>query len=95
MKAGVAELKAKLSRYLEQVRAGHEVVVTDRGLAVAKIVPVAPEERGSRRERLVAAGLVVPGRGRVRPSLLRPPAGDPAAGRAVLDAHVEERRDGR
>ena len=29
MKAGVAELKAGLSRYLERVKAGHEVLVLE------------------------------------------------------------------
>jgi prevent-host-death family protein len=96
MKAGVAELKASLSRYLQRVKAGHEVVVTDRGRPVAKIVPVAADaRRGSRRERLLRDGLLVPGRGRVRASLLRPPAGNRGRGRAVLDALIEERREGR
>ena len=96
MRAGVAELKARLSRYLERVKAGHEVVVTDRGQPVAKIVPIAAEEqRSSRRGRLVRDGVLVPGRGRVRASLLRPPAGGTDEGRAVLDALLEERREGR
>ena len=96
MKAGVAELKAGLSRYLERVKAGHEVLVTDRGRPVAKLVPIAAEERrGSRRERLVRDGLLFPGRGRARASLLRLPAGSAAEGRAVLDALLEERHEGR
>jgi len=96
MKAGVAELKAGLSRYLERVKAGHEVLVTDRGQPVAKLVPITAEaRRGSRRERLVRDGLLLPGRGRVRASLLKPPAGSAAQGRAVLDALLEERREGR
>jgi len=96
MKAGVAELKAGLSRYLERVKAGHEVVVTDRGRPVAKLVPITAEaRRGTRRERLVREGLLLPGRGRVRASLLELPAGSAAQGRAVLDALIEERREGR
>ena len=96
MKAGVAELKAGLSRYLERVKAGHEILVTDRGQPVAKIVPIPAEaRRGSRRKRLVREGLLVPGRGRIRASLLRPPAGGADGGRAVLDALLEERREGR
>lgn len=96
MKAGVAELKARLSRYLERVKAGQEVLVTDRGQPVAKIVPIGTTAlRGTRRERLVREGALVPGRGRVRGSLLRPPAGAAAKGRAVLDALLEERREGR
>jgi prevent-host-death family protein len=93
MKAGVAQLKAGLSRYLERVKAGHEVLVTDRGRPVAKLVPISAEAgKGSRRERLVREGLLLPGRGKVRPSL-RPPPGGP--GRSVLDALLEERREGR
>jgi len=38
--AGIAELKAKLSEYLSRVRAGEEVLVTDRGKPVARLVPV-------------------------------------------------------
>jgi len=38
--AGVAEVKARLSEYLARVRGGEEVLVTDRGRPVARIVPV-------------------------------------------------------
>jgi prevent-host-death family protein len=43
--AAVAELKARLSRYLTLVKAGAEVVVTERGVAIARLVPVG-EARG-------------------------------------------------
>jgi len=93
MKAGVAELKARLSRYLERVKAGQEVLVTDHGRPVAKLVPIAEAEAGSRRESLIRDGLLLPGRGKVRRSLLRPPPKGPGA--SVLDALLEERREGR
>jgi len=38
--AAVSELKALLSKYLSKVKAGEEVVVTDRGRPIAKIVPI-------------------------------------------------------
>ena len=38
-KAGIANLKNNLSRYLDVVRAGGEVVVLDRDTPVARIVP--------------------------------------------------------
>jgi prevent-host-death family protein len=38
--AGIAELKARLSEYLLRVKAGEEVLVTDRGKPVARLVPV-------------------------------------------------------
>jgi prevent-host-death family protein len=37
--ASIAELKAKLSAYLDVVKSGEEVVVTDRGHAIARVVP--------------------------------------------------------
>ncbi len=38
--AAVSELKALLSKYLSKVKAGEEVVVTDRGKPIARIVPI-------------------------------------------------------
>ena len=37
---GVRELKSGLSRYLKRVRAGARLTVTERGRAIATIVPV-------------------------------------------------------
>jgi prevent-host-death family protein len=37
---GVRELKARLSHHLKRVRAGHRLLVTDRGRPVASIQPV-------------------------------------------------------
>ncbi|MEK6743794.1 MAG: type II toxin-antitoxin system prevent-host-death family antitoxin [Nitrospirota bacterium] len=42
--AAVSELKALLSKYLSKVKAGEEVIVTDRGKPVAKIVPILSAE---------------------------------------------------
>ena len=36
---GVRELKNRLSRYLERVQEGEDIIVTDHGRSVAKIVP--------------------------------------------------------
>lgn len=92
---GVAELKAHLSRYLEQVKGGQEVLVTERGLPVAKLMPLqAVDQPASRRHRLARAGLLHLGTGRVRPALLRPPRG-PQVGRSVLKALLAEREEGR
>lgn len=45
MKAvAVSELKASLSRFLAAVKGGEEVVVTDRGKPVAKLVPVTRDD---------------------------------------------------
>ena len=38
--ATVSKLKASLSEYLRRVKAGEEVVVSERGRPIAKLVPV-------------------------------------------------------
>ncbi len=55
MNIGVRELRDTLSRRLAEVRAGHEVTVTDHGKAIARIIPV---NRLTRLEELRASGQV-------------------------------------
>ena len=57
MEIGVRELRNNLSRYLGRVRDGEEVVVTDRGRAIARVLPV---ERERVLDRLIAEGVVTP-----------------------------------
>lgn len=38
-KVKIAKLKSQLSRYLHRVRAGEEIVVTDRETPIARVVP--------------------------------------------------------
>ena len=90
----VVELKAKLSEHLRQVKTGHELIVTERGIPVARMLPLDDgERRSTRRLRLTRSGALKPGRGKLPAALKRPPTG-PDEGRAVLDALLAERRDG-
>lgn len=43
MEVGVRELRNNLSRYLDRMRDGEEVVVTDRGHAIARVLPLGTE----------------------------------------------------
>ena len=52
----VAELKNKLSKYLTFARGGEEVVIRDRNLPVAKLVPFSAESAEDQDLVLVAAG---------------------------------------
>jgi len=54
---GIRELKAQLSAYVQRVKAGDTVVITERGKAVGRIVPI---ERSveERLQDLIAAGVV-------------------------------------
>lgn len=54
---GIRELKARLSAYVRQVKAGATVVITERGKPVARIVPLSPSVE-TRVQELVQAGLV-------------------------------------
>jgi prevent-host-death family protein len=56
-RVGVRELKAGLSGYLRQVKAGATLVITERGKPVGRIVP-ARESLEERLQDLVAADVV-------------------------------------
>lgn len=57
MEVGIRELRDHLSRYLGRVREGQELVVTDRGRPVARLVPTESERTI---DHLIADGLVEP-----------------------------------
>jgi prevent-host-death family protein len=42
--AGIKELKNNLSRYLSQVKKGEDILVTERGKAIARIIREDPKE---------------------------------------------------
>jgi prevent-host-death family protein len=91
--ASIVQLKARLSEYMARVKAGNEVVVTERGVPVARIVPLDAADRlKTRRQRLARAGLLRLGRGRLRKDLLVAPTGA-QSGSEVLDALLAERRE--
>lgn len=61
MKVGVREFRDHLSRYLNQVESGDELVVTDHGREIARVVPIEVSERKpSALDRLIAEGLATP-----------------------------------
>ena len=94
--ATVTEVKNGLSALLDRVRAGESVLVTDRGLPIARIEPVTshPDAAG-RLKRLERAGILRPGGGVAPLELLRRPG--PALPReaSASERVIEERRSGR
>ena len=56
LRIGVRELRQHASRYLAQVKAGDTIEVTERGLPVARLVPVPADAWAA----LVASGAVRP-----------------------------------
>lgn len=55
---GVRELKNQLSSYLDRVKAGEEITVTEHGRAIARLTALAPDV--DRRAALIEAGIVRP-----------------------------------
>jgi prevent-host-death family protein len=89
--ASIADVKARLSEFVRRAKAGNEVVITERGVPVARLTGLEmAERRATRRDRLARAGTVKAGRGRVRRELQTPPAGE-AVGADVLTALLAER----
>ena len=63
MEVGIRELRDQLSKWVARVRKGEEVVITDRGKPVARLVPVDGE---SNYDRLVREGVITPARSKKR-----------------------------
>jgi prevent-host-death family protein len=81
---GVRELRQHASRYLDMVKAGSSVEVTERGQLVALLVP--PSGARTARDRLVAAGRLVPARGLLElPARRILPAGEETASDTLAD----------
>jgi prevent-host-death family protein len=55
---GVTDLKASLSEILARVKAGEEVLVTEHGRPIAKIVPLAAADPEAGVDDLVRAGIL-------------------------------------
>lgn len=84
METGVRELRDHLSRYLNAVRNGQEVTVTDHGKAVARLVPF---DQSRPLDRLIAEGLVTPASAAKRPRTARR-----ITGRGTVSDLVAEQR---
>jgi len=79
VEVGVRDLRDHLSGWLDEVKAGRELVVTERGRPVARLVPASG---GSAMDELIAAGIITP------PEARREPAS--SFGRVRVDGDVLE-----
>lgn len=94
-RASIADLKARLSEYLGAVKAGEEVIVTERGRPVARLAPVSlPEQMEARVSWLIRMGLARPPLRRLSKDFWKLPRPKDPQGR-VLEALLEERVEGR
>jgi len=96
-RARISQIRDHLSRYLDRVREGGEVLILDRNRPIARIVPAgggrsAVPADAERLEELERRGLIRRGRGRLPPAVSK---GQPVKvrGSALADL-LEERRSG-
>ena len=59
----IADLRNRLTQYLQEVRAGEEIIVRDRQRPIAKIVPFTVDDDEADDAALVASGLMRKGSG--------------------------------
>lgn len=85
---GVRELKARLSEYLRQVKAGRTVLITERGKAIGRLVP-ASRTLDERLKAMVDAGLAE-WNGKPLPPMK--PVAKLKGGKSIADILIEDRR---
>ena len=91
----VAELKNQLSKYLTFARSGEEIVIRDRNLPVAKLIPFSAGDASDEELLLVAAGKMrLPKDSADLEKLLKVPTGR-TMGCEVTGALLEEREQSR
>lgn len=89
-RVGVRELRQNLSVYLDRVKAGETLEVTEHGRVVASLGPHSPEP-ASIVDRMIADGRITPGADGHR--LIAAPTPDPAPGEPALGAILQAMRD--
>ena len=92
---GVTELKASLSEMLARVKSGEEILITEHGRPVARLMPLPPWDMDAATEELVRKGLVkLPELPMDVEEFLKLPRPEDPDG-LLLKALIEERRSGR
>jgi antitoxin (DNA-binding transcriptional repressor) of toxin-antitoxin stability system len=93
-KATIPQLKSRLSAYLKKVKAGQAILILDRDQPIARLERVEPGTHpGDRLVRLERAGLL---RRATRPVSVAKLSGRASKSRrSVVEALLEERREGR
>jgi prevent-host-death family protein len=96
-KASISEAKNNLSALIDGVKGGSPVLIVDRGRPVARLEPLTglPADDNGRLARLVREGVVRPGSGTLRKSLLSTQPPRPTGRASAVRLLLEDRREGR
>jgi prevent-host-death family protein len=88
-RVGIRKLKAQLSEYVREIKRGNTIVITERGNAVGRMIPVS-ESLEDRIQTLIRSGVADWNGRKLRPGK---PAGRIKAGSKTLAEIVSENRD--
>lgn len=93
----ISHLKNNLSALIDQVRAGNTILITDRNQPVAKLAPIEPADQtdDQRLDELERKGLITRGGEKLLDEFFTLPRAKSKPGASVLDALLDERREGR
>ncbi len=94
--AAISKLKASLSQYLSMVKSGEEVLITDRGNAIAKIVPLGTKDTKmpTHLMELERSGLIHLGSGKIEKSFWELPRPKDVKG-CARESLLKEREESR
>jgi prevent-host-death family protein len=94
----ISEAKNGLGALIDGLKSGSGVLIVDRGRPVARLEPVANGDQADddgRLARLIRNGIVRPGRGKLPESFFTDELPRLKGGASVVQALLEERREGR
>ncbi len=93
-RATITEAKNGLSALIDRVKAGETILITDRGVPVARLEPSLPvDDWDARLTRLERQGLIRRGSGDIRKILERPLV-KTVDGSSIVELLLEERESG-
>ena len=84
---GIRDLKAQLSKYIQQVKAGETVIITERGKPIGRIVPTEPTTE-TRLKELEQAGMLAWSGRKLQSSA---PMAQTRGGKTVAEMLLEDR----
>lgn len=94
--ASISVAKNRLSAFVDLVRAGESVTITDRGTPVARLVPLTSVDPEDRRQALERQGVIVTGAGGgALEALLASDPPQPSTALDLVALLVAERAEGR
>ena len=89
MRVGLREANQKFSSLIKAVRSGKEVILTDRGKPVVRMVSMAPEDEEAAIKRMVESGFLRPA---LKPGPMPPLKGYRIRGKSIVET-IREMRD--